>query len=173
MKFKILLYLFLFVCIVLFYQIFNTNKILNHQDQLIQGEYKSKQKLKKNLKTLEAYCETNNYFSLVGNHRLAVLGDFTNEEESLRKLLLDMNNKGSLKNIIKLPNERFLIDQIRVVNQYWILIGFQSNISWGQAILEFKENNSDVYDLKKNKIICKTIINLFFLAKLTFLKSFH
>lgn len=157
MKFKILLYLFLFVCIVLFYQIFNTNKILNHQDKLIQGEYKSKQKLKKDLKTLEDYCETNNYFSLGGNRRLAVLGDFTKEEESLRKLLLDMNNKGSLKNIIKLPNERFLIDQIRVVNQYWILIGFQSNISWGQAILEFKENNSDGYDLKKIKSFVKPL----------------
>lgn len=148
MKFKILLYLFLFVCIVLFYQIFNTNKILNYQDQLIQGEYKSNQKLKKDLKTLEANCETNNYFSLGGNRRLSVLGDFTKEEETLRKLLLEMNNKGSLKNIIKLPNERFLIDQIRVVNQYWILIGFQSNLSWGQAILEFKENNSGGYDLK-------------------------
>ena len=79
------------------------------------------------------------------------------EEESLRKLLLDMNNKGSLKNIIKLPNERFLIDQIRVVNQYWILIGFQSNISWGQAILEFKENNSDGYDLKKIKSFVKPL----------------
>ena len=157
MKFKILLYLFLFVCIVLFYQIFNTNKILNHQDKLIQGEYKSKQKLKKDLKTLEAYCETNNYFSLAGNRRLAVLGDFTKEEESLRKQLLDMNNNGSLKNIIRLPNERFLIDQIRVVNQYWILIGFQSNISWGQAILEFKENNSDGYDLKKIKSFVKPL----------------
>jgi hypothetical protein len=79
---------------------------------------------------------------------LSVLGDFTKEEETLRKLLLEMNNKGSLKNIIKLPNERFLIDQIRVVNQYWILIGFQSNLSWGQAVLEFKENNSGGYDLK-------------------------
>jgi hypothetical protein len=68
-----------------------------------------------------------------------------------------MNNKGSLKNIIKLPNERFLIDQIRVVNQYWILIGFQSNISWGQAILEFKENNSDGYDLKKIKSFVKPL----------------
>ena len=148
MKFKILLYLFLFVCIVLFYQIFNTNKILNYQDQLIQNEYKSNQKLKKNLKTLEANCETNNYFSLTGNRRLSVLGDFTNEEKTLRKLLLEMNNNGSLKNIIKLPNERFLIDQIRVVNQYWILIGFQSNLSWGQAVLEFKENKNGGYDLK-------------------------
>ena len=79
---------------------------------------------------------------------MSVLGDFTKEEETLRKLLLEMNNKGSLKNIIKLPNERFLIDQIRVVNQYWILIGFQSNLSWGQAVLEFKENNSGGYELK-------------------------
>jgi hypothetical protein len=32
--------------------------------------------------------------------------------------------------------------------EYWILIGFQSDLSWGQAILEFKENNSDGYDFK-------------------------
>ena len=56
MKFKILLYLFLFVCLALFYQIFNTNKILNHQDALIQNEYQNNKKLKESLKNIESYC---------------------------------------------------------------------------------------------------------------------
>ena len=32
------------------------------------------------------------------------------------------------------------INNVKIVNQKWILIGFQSDSSWGQAILEFKKN---------------------------------
>jgi hypothetical protein len=148
MKFKILLYLFLFVCIALFYQIFNTNKILNHQDALIQNEYQNNKKLKKSLKNIESYCETNSYFSLKGNPNLKKSEILIKEEKSLRNQLLEMNSKGILSDIINIPDEIFLINQIRVVNEYWVLIGFQSDLSWGQAILEFKINKKKGYDFK-------------------------
>ncbi len=148
MKFNVLLYLFLFVCIVLFYQMFNTNKILNHQDALIQNEYQKNNQLKKSLKNIESYCDTNAYFSLKGNPRLVGLENSNKHEDSLRKKLLEMNSKGGLNSIIKHPEEVFLINQIRVVNQHWVLIGFQSNLSWGQAILEYKENKGGGYDIK-------------------------
>jgi hypothetical protein len=148
MKFKILLYLFLFVCIALFYQIFNTNKILNHQDALIQNEYQNNKKLKKSLKNIESYCETNSYFSLKGNPNLKKSEILIKEEKSLRNQLLEMNSKGILSDIINIPDEIFLINQIRVVNEYWVLIGFQSDLSWGQAILEFKINKKKSYDFK-------------------------
>ena len=151
MKFKILVYLFLFVCIVLFYHVFNTNKILNYQDDLIQNGYQSNQQLKINLKNIESYCDTNDYFSLGGNPRLDGLTDVVNEEQSLKEQLLKMNTNGGLNRIIILPKERFLIDQIRVVNKYWVLIGFQSNLSWGQAIIEFKEDKDGSYVLKELK----------------------
>ena len=109
MKFKILLYLFLFVCIALFYQIFNTNKILNHQDALIQNEYQNNKKLKKSLKNIESYCETSTYFSLKGNTNLKESESLIKEEKSLRNQLLEMNSKGGLSDIINIPDEIFLL----------------------------------------------------------------
>ena len=135
MKFKILLYLFLFVCIALFYQIFNTNKILTHQDALIQNEYQNNKQLKESLMNIESYCETTTYFSLQGNPNLKKSEILIKDEKSLRNQLLKMNSKGGLSSIIEIPDEFFLINQIRVVNEYWVLIGFQSDLSWGQAIL--------------------------------------
>ena len=148
MKFKILLYLFLFVCIALFYQIFNTNKILTHQDALIQNEYQNNKQLKESLMNIESYCETTTYFSLQGNPNLKKSEILIKDEKSLRNQLLKMNSKGGLSSIIEIPDEFFLINQIRVVNEYWVLIGFQSDLSWGQAILEFKKNKKKGYDFK-------------------------
>ena len=148
MRFKILLYLFLFVCIALFYQIFNTNKILNHQDALIQNEYQNNKQLKESLKNIESYCETNTYFSLKGNPNLKESESLIKEEKFLRNQLLEMNSKGGLSDIINIPDEIFLINQIRVINEYWVLLGFQSDLSWGQAILEFKKNKKKGYDFK-------------------------
>ncbi len=62
MKFKILVYLFLFVCIVLFYQILNTNKILNHQDALLQGQFQSIGQLKDSLQQVNASIEKDAFF---------------------------------------------------------------------------------------------------------------
>ena len=148
MKFKILLYLFLFVCIALFYQIFNTNKILTHQDALIQNEYQNNKQLKESLMNIESYCETTTYFSLQGNPNLKKSEMLIKDEKSLRNQLLKMNSKGGLSSIIEIPDEFFLINQIRVVNEYWVLIGFQSDLTWGQAILEFKRNKKKGYDFK-------------------------
>lgn len=148
MKFKILLYLFLFVCIALFYQIFNTNKILTHQDALIQNEYQNNKQLKESLMNIESYCETTTYFSLKGNPNLKKSEILIKDEKSLRNQLLKMNSKGGLSSIIEIPDEFFLINQIRVVNEYWVLIGFQSDLTWGQAILEFKRNKKKGYDFK-------------------------
>jgi len=148
MKFKILLYLFLFVCIALFYQIFNTNKILTHQDALIQNEYQNNKQLKESLMNIESYCETTTYFSLKGNPNIKKSEILIKDEKSLRNQLLKMNSKGGVSSIIEIPDEFFLINQIRVVNEYWVLIGFQSDLSWGQAILEFKKNKKKGYDFK-------------------------
>ena len=53
MKFKIVFYLFLFVCVILFFQLINTNKILNHQDRLIQSQNSLQLRLKDSISNLK------------------------------------------------------------------------------------------------------------------------
>tara|TARA_A100000164_G_C21828203_1_gene733942 strand:+ start:574 stop:1050 length:477 start_codon:yes stop_codon:yes gene_type:complete len=140
MKFKIFLYLFIFICILLFYQIFNTNKILNYKDSQIQIKIQNNIELKDSLKKIKNILDTNTYFSLKGNQLLNGLNEHTSQEQFLRKQLFEMNSRGGLDRLIELPQEIFLINNIKIVNQKWVLIGFQSDLSWGQAILEFKKN---------------------------------
>jgi predicted PurR-regulated permease PerM len=136
MKFKIVFYLFLFVCIILFFQLINTNKILNHQDRLIQNQNSLQLRLKDSLSNLKASLDVKKYFSLDGDQATKT------EVEAVKAELMAFNAQGGLGELVSnLPEERFLIDNIQVVNTEWILIGFRSSQHWGQAFLTYKKGN--------------------------------
>jgi hypothetical protein len=142
MKFKIVFYLFLFVCIILFFQLINTNKILNHQDRLIQNQNSLQLRLKDSLSNLKASLDVKKYFSLDGDQATKT------EVEAVKTELMAFNAQGGLGDLVSnLPEERFLIDNIQVVNTEWILIGFRSSQHWGQAFLTYKKGN-DGYNFK-------------------------
>ena len=142
MKFKIVFYLFLFVCIILFFQLINTNKILNHQDRLIQNQNSLQLRLKDSLSNLKASLDVKKYFSLDGDQATKT------EVEAVKTELMALNVQGGLGELVSnLPEERFLIDNIQVVNTEWILIGFRSSQHWGQAFLTYKKGN-DGYNFK-------------------------
>jgi len=142
MKFKIVFYLFLFVCIILFFQLINTNKILNHQDRLIQNQNSLQLRLKDSLSNLKASLDVKKYFSLDGDQATKT------EVEAVKTDLMAFNAQGGLGELVSnLPEERFLIDNIQVVNTEWILIGFRSSQHWGQAFLTYKKGN-DGYNFK-------------------------
>ena len=142
MKFKIVFYLFLFVCIILFFQLINTNKILNHQDRFIQNQNSLQLRLKDSLSNLKASLDVKKYFSLDGDQVTKT------EVEAVKVQLMAFNARGGLGELVSnLPEERFLIDNIQVVNTEWILIGFRSSQHWGQAFLTYKKGN-DGYNFK-------------------------
>ena len=142
MKFKIVFYLFLFVCIILFFQLINTNKILNHQDRLIQNQNSLQLRLKDSMSNLKASLDVKKYFSLDGDQATK------NEVKAVKTELMAFNARGGLGELVSnLPEERFLIDNIQVVNTEWILIGFRSSQHCGQAFLTYKKGN-DGYNFK-------------------------
>jgi len=132
MKFKIIFYLFLFVCIILFFQLVNTNKILNHQDHLIQSQNSLQLRLKDSLFDLKKKLSVQQYFTFNEDYETY---------EEIKTKLLSYNINGDLKELIRsLPNnQHFLIDNIQIINAKWVLIGFQSNQSKGQAFLAYKK----------------------------------
>ena len=132
MKFKIVFYLFLFVCIILLFQLINTNKILNHQDNLIQSQKSQELSLKDSLSNLKKKLSVNKYFTLDQDNQTS---------EAIKKELLSYNIDGNLKELIQIlpEGERFLIDNIQLVNTDWILIGFRSVNIEGQAFLTYQK----------------------------------
>ena len=151
MKFKILLYSFLFVCILLFYQIYNTNKILKHKDIKIQNLNLNKEKLKDSIYTLNNFRNALNYFSVESNKKIDLEFSKANIfKQKTEQKLFEMNTKGGLNKLLKLPEGKFLIENVQVINQNWVLIGYRSDSYWGEAFLEIK---SDEYQNKNFKII--------------------
>ena len=141
MKFKIVFYLFIFVCIILFFQLINTNKLLNYQDDLIQSQNRLNLALKDSIKDLNEYRNSNAYFSLDTNTEVNITGK--KNEQRLKQKLREYNINGNLRVLLpKIPKEHtFLIDHIKVINSQWVLLGFKSDQQKGQALVSYKINH--------------------------------
>ena len=141
MKFKIVFYLFIFVCIILFFQLINSNKLLNYQDDLIQSQNRLNLSLKDSIRNLNEYRNSNTYFSLNSNGEINLTEK--KNEERLKQLLREYNTNGNLRDLLpKIPKGHvFLIDHIKVVNSQWVLLGFKSDQQKGQALVSYQINN--------------------------------
>ena len=141
MKFKIVFYLFIFVCIILFFQLINSNKLLNYQDNLIQSQNRLNLSLKDSIRNLNEYRNSNTYFSLNSNGEINLTEK--KNEERLKQLLREYNTNGNLRDLLpKIPKGHvFLIDHIKVVNSQWVLLGFKSDQQKGQALVSYQINN--------------------------------
>ena len=141
MKFKIVFYLFIFVCIILFFQLINSNKLLNYQDDLIQSQNRLNLNLKDSIRNLNEYRNSNTYFSLNSNGEINLTEK--KNEERLKQLLREYNTNGNLRDLLpEIPKGHvFLIDHIKVVNSQWVLLGFKSDQQKGQALVSYQINN--------------------------------
>lgn len=149
MKFKIVFYLFIFVCIILFFQLINSNKLLNYQDDLIQSQNRLNLILKDSIKNLNEYRNSNIYFSLNSNGEINLKEN--KKEERLKQLLREYNTNGNLIDLLpKIPKENvFLIDHIKVVNSQWVLLGFKSDQQKGQALVSYQINSKKAIDFSE------------------------
>ena len=149
MKFKIVFYLFIFVCIILFFQLINSNKLLNYQDNLIQSQNRLNHNLKDSIKNLNEYRNSNIYFSLNSNEEINLTEN--KKEERLKQLLREYNTNGNLIDLLpKIPKDHvFLIDHIKVVNSQWVLLGFKSDQQKGQALVSYQINNKKAIDFSE------------------------
>ena len=140
MKFKIVFYLFIFVCIILFFQMINTNKLLNYQDDLIQSQNRLNLTLKDSIKNLNEYRNSNAYFSLTSSGEVNLIEK--KNEERLKQELREYNTNGNLRVLLpKIPKEdTFLIDHVKVINSQWVLLGFKSDRQKGQALVSYEIN---------------------------------
>jgi hypothetical protein len=75
-------------------------------------------------------------------------------EAALRAQLLTYNTQKRLSQLIKKlpPKERFLIRSIQLINDQWVMIGFQSDKQWGQSLLRYEKKNN-IFELSSIKTV--------------------
>ena len=115
---------------------------------MIQSQKNLQLRLKDSVSSLEDLLSVQKYFSLEENTEIS---------NTIKAELLSYNLNGKLQVLIKdLPmEERFLIDNIQLVNAYWVLIGFRSSKSKGQAFLTYHKTSKGI---KFNLLV--SVINL-------------
>ena len=104
---------------------------------MIQSQNNLQLRLKDSVSSLEDLLSVRQYFTLEENTEIS---------STIKAELLSYNLNGKLQELIKdLPvEERFLIDNIQLVNAYWVLIGFRSSKSKGQAFLTYDNTTKGI-----------------------------
>ena len=158
MKNKILIYLLIFVSIILLFQIVNSGRILEREEELLDQKVNSIMILEAQKTLLKNRLDEESYFSLFGNKKsLNALGEKYNDSiVSIIKNALYEINISDKKSLIPYQNLGgvFLINQVKVLNHKWIIAKFSDGSLWGELLIE--------YIIDEKEIIFKTIEHLIY-----------
>jgi len=151
--------MFIFVSIILLFQIVNSGRILKREEALLNEKENSILILKSQKTLLENRLEEEDYFSLLGNQKsLLALGETFNDSivSVIKDALYEINISEEKKLII--PYEDmvgvFLINQVKVLNHKWIIANFSNGSLWGELLIE--------YTIGEKGIIFKTMDHLLY-----------
>lgn len=139
MKIKILIYLLCFVSLVLLFQIFNTNKILNYQDNQIKVQSKEIQTLKETLQQKRSLVAQAQYFSL----KEVPNGQNDQDVDAFRERLLkalQLFNKNQPRALFgtPLPKGVMLLEKIHILNKNWLIAHFNNQRESGDLLIQYK-----------------------------------
>lgn len=139
MKIKILIYLLCFVSLVLLFQIFNTNKILNYQDNQIKVQSKEIQTLKETLQQKRSLAAQAQFFSL----KEVPNGQNDQDVDAFRERLLkalQLFNKNQPRALFgtPLPKGVMLLEKIHILNKNWLIAHFNNQRESGDLLIQYK-----------------------------------
>lgn len=138
MKIKILIYLLCFVFLILLFQIFNTNKILNFQEGLLQNQNKELKLLKKDLQDARNQAAQAVLFTL----KSAPTGKAVEAyREQIQKSLLQQHKEQP--NFL-FPSENLegvvLLEKTHVLNEHWLITRFNNQKRAGELLVWYADS---------------------------------
>ena len=142
MKIKILIYLLSFVFLVLLFQIYNTNKILNHQDSRLKAQNDQISNLKENLQQMRLQASQSNFFTISEVPESNFEKNLSVYREKLQKALQQINkdNPNYLFEKEKLTGIA-LLEKIHILNSRWIIAHFNNQSQSGDILIEYDQTS--------------------------------
>lgn len=143
MKSKIFSYLFVFVTLILIFQLVNSSKVVNYQSNAIKEKVSRIKVLKDEFKQLEAAYNDDVHFSLDQNTEAqGYFPDHTaNEIIGMLKDEIYANNavKGDNPLVPYTGNgQKFLINKVKVLNHKWVIADFSDGTDWGELWMRYE-----------------------------------
>lgn len=148
MRNKIITYLFVFVSLILLYQIVSSNKLVSYQSQKIEQLTVQKKQLQDSLNQFQIFVEDNQFFSLLGNPTEIDLLSGNYSAEQITTLVNDalyaFNEKGA-NSLIPNPQikGRIFFNRVKLLNNRWVIAEFSNNIHRGQVLLSYQISTLD------------------------------
>ncbi len=142
MKIKILIYLLCFVFLVLLFQIYNTNKILNHQDSRLKAQNDQISNLKENLQQMRLQASQSKFFTISEVPESNFEKNLSVYREKLQKALQQINkdNPNYLFEKEKLTGIA-LLEKIHILNSRWIIAHFNNQSQSGDILIEYDQTS--------------------------------
>lgn len=143
MKSKIFSYLFIFVTLILIFQLVNSSKVVNYQTEAINEKINRIKALKGELKQLESAYDNDVHFSLDQNDEAQAYfpNHSANEVIGMLKDEIYANNavKGDNPLVPYSGNgQKFLINKVKVLNHKWVIADFSDGTDWGELWMRYE-----------------------------------
>ena len=138
MKIKILIYLLSFVFLVLLFQIFNTNKILNYQNSRLKVQNDQIRNFKEDLQQMRLQASQSKFFTISEVPQSNFEKNLSVYREKLQKALQQINkdNPNYLFEKEKLDGIA-LLEKIHILNSRWIIAHFNNQSQSGDILIEY------------------------------------
>ncbi len=138
MKIKILIYLLSFVFLILLFQMFNTNKILNYQDAQLKMQADQIKALKQTLQQKQLQESQAQFFSLKEVPTAQGDEDLNGFQERLQKALkqFNKNQPSQLFEGVK-PDGVMLLEKIHILNKNWLIAHFNNQKKSGDVLIQY------------------------------------
>ena len=147
MKNKITIYLFVFTALVLIFQLVNSKKILDDQEERLVKLKEDKESYEDSVLKLQSQLDEVNDFTLVGNDYALEYFKNTNIDNIANQIKDQLYEKNLLRDKNDLipyrtMNRNFLINKIKVLNHKWLIADFSDGTNWGEIFVAFKIDQS-------------------------------
>ena len=142
MKIKILIYLLSFVFLVLLFQIFNTNKILNHQDSRLKAQNDQIRNLIEDLQQMRLQASQYKFFTITEVPKSNFEKNLSVYRKNIQKALQQINkdNPDYLFEKEKLTGIA-LLEKIHILNSRWIIAHFNNQSQSGDILIEYDQTS--------------------------------
>lgn len=160
MKSKIFIYLFVFVSLILVFQLVNSSKVVNHQAEAIKQKIERINVLKSELTALESAYDEDVHFSLDQNAEAQAFFPDRTAEEIIGWLKDEIYASNAVKGDNPLVpytgnGQKFLINKVKVLNHKWVIADFSDGTDWGELWMR--------YEIEEDKIRLVVLDQLLYL----------
>lgn len=162
MKYRIFMYLFIFAVLIIIFQFVNSKNILDDYEKKLnrfeerEVVYKDsiKQAEEKNFDLMHFQLEFNDeamsYFENQG-YKISELAPFIKDE--LLSLNVYEGDDHPIVPYASMTGNKMLINEIRLLNNKWIIANFSDGKNWGEMLIEYKIERSDEKDELKFNLL--------------------